>query len=308
MLTIARQRGGSNLEKPSEIVRGAACRLPWAWDRLCFGVAFQEASLLGLRDVVNNIAPASIVGDVVWVRDNEGNPAAYLDVWSYIEFPSAPVHDAPSTEVTMYVRFKKIGTAVQGASMIANVHTDASLPWVSWCLGDTDPATGKLDGAVYTTAQSTPLETTDTTVISTTQWVSAFLRWRTNEAPRLDVVGERSTPLSGTTNGSTLGGTLVYNAGKPVRINASDNTAASYGAYYSQVLAWGKRLTDAEMLALVYDPFGWFAPRRETIIMAGPFPVFARGGPNVQHSPDPVESSVAGPYALPVSSSQLFGG
>jgi hypothetical protein len=40
---------------------------------------------------------------------------------------------------------------------------------------------------------------------------------------------------------------------------------------YSQAMVWSRRLTDTELQALVEDPYGWYSPRRSTVIVAEPY-------------------------------------
>ena len=68
-------------------------------------------------------------------------------------------------------------------------------------------------------------------------------------------------------------------APQPIRINATDNPAiGTYCGSYSQAMVWSRRLTDTELQAIVADPYGWYSPRRSTVIVDSPYALPFGGG------------------------------
>lgn len=285
-LSLATRTAGRHL-KPADIVRGKAARLSWVWDSLCLGVPLAETSREGFRDVANNVlgilATGSAdgtgvlgVGVPTWTTDTRGNPACRfdLDAAVYVEFADYPQHDRPSSALTAYIRYKRNVAADDDGGLFANKHTFNASPWTTWSLTGGPPGSNdKVYGSVSVGGTNFSLPV-GTLTIPTTEYVSVFLRWRSGEAPRMDVYGETGKLLETLTGGSTATGTLTYAAGMPVRINASEGAQQGNGMDFSQALLWGRKLSDVEVASLVQDPFGWYAPRRESVLFAGPFPVF----------------------------------
>lgn len=278
MLTIV-QRSAANLDKPTEVVRGQASRLPWAWAGLCFGVALQDANNEGLRDIVNNVAP-DYPGMAVWTRDNRGNPAVqYVQdavIYSFTSWPDSKVHDKPTTALTAYLRMRPTGASTNDGGAFYNP-AGTSAPWSSWGIqgGNPDPTT--MYGTISlgtTTEYSTPF----TASIPTTEWYSVFLRWQSGSTLTMDVLGERGNIVSSVAGGSALTGSIGYYAGWGVRLNAAGVNATNYFGIYSQAMVWDRRLTNTEMSALVADPYGWYAPRRATVLTSSPYGLPFGGG------------------------------
>ena len=281
MLAVT-SRAAALLEKPTEIVRGRASRLPWAWDKLCFAVPLHEQSRYGMYDIANNVAP-NVVNNILWARDNRGNPALSWTTGGAerLEWPDHPRHDSPATALTFYVRVRNKGTSTTDGGLLVNWYDAAAEPWVSWGVqgGSVDPLKLYATLAIGATAHVVG----ETVAMPTNEYISVFYRWASGLAPQLDVLGERGNVLSTLVGGSTVSGTIGYSAGKNIRLNASEGTTSNYNGVYSQVLVWSRRLNDVEMTALVADPFGWYSPRRETLAISSPFPVFGLANPGLQY-------------------------
>lgn len=282
MLTIV-QRGGATREKPPEVVRGQSSRLPWAWDGLCFAVPFNDATRDSTRDLIYNAAPSEWVGSPVWGKDNRGNVAAFSDTATYFGYAETAVHTRPSTALTVCARLRRIGAAVAGTGALAcKVHTPAGVGGIYnvWRMAPSDLDPAKLSGAISISGTEYYWVSSGYST-DTSTWMSAFLRWSSGTEPRLDVLGERGQSYDSTGPGSALSGTLTYNTStpQPIRINQGDTvSSAAYNAAYSQVLVWSRRLTDTELQALVADPYGWYSPRRATIVSSSPYPLVFGGG------------------------------
>lgn len=279
MLAVADRTGMGRADKPQTAVQGQACRMPWAWNGLCFGVAFHEASLLGIRDIVNNVAPSTVSG-LAWTTDSYGNPAANLGLSSYLYWPDSPVHDRPSTEVTAAVRLKRSGTPEDWGTIFGNYY-GASAPYQTWSIGQHSTNVGKVC-SIISTAGVDHLSGASATALPTTEYVNVFLRWRTGVTSEISVFGERGNWLH-TTVGVIASGSLSYAASMGVRMNATDGTTENFGGHYSQAMVWSRMLTDTEIRWLCLDPFGWYAPRRESVAVAGPFPIFGMAGPGMTY-------------------------
>lgn len=268
------RHGPGFLEKSVEPVRGDVSRLSWAWDGLCFAVPFNDATRDSARDMVVNAAP-SVVSGLAWTKDNRGNPAALLGATSYIDYPDNPAHNKPSTQITAYVRLRRAGTP-DSSGGVAGKRTSTGT-FLSWAFYDSDTrpqamqAYLSVGGAAYSIRY-------DAYLIPDTEWTSFFLRWTSGATARFDILGERGTVIGSATSDSVLTGIIPYSAGEPIRINASDITTQNYYGAYSQVMLWSRVLTDAEIQALVADPFGWYAPRRETVVTAGVYPIVPGAG------------------------------
>lgn len=274
MLTIV-QRGGATREKPPEVVRGQSSRLPWAWDGLCFAVAFNDATRDSARDLVWGAAPSSVSG-LVWTRDNRGNPAPFLGDDKWISYPDNPAHNRPSTAVTAYVRLLRSSTRESGTSysgVFGKRYSSSSPPWNSWQIAG-DVNNTSLIGHIAVGGGGAYQEMESAYVLPTTEWMNAVLRWRSGSAPRFDIIGDRGDVRSAVVFGSTVTGTIVYAAGQTITFNASEVDNVNYIATYSQGMLWSRYLTDAELQALIADPYGWYSPRRETIGISSPYPLF----------------------------------
>lgn len=263
------------VDKPSTVVRGIQTRLPWAWTGLCFGVAFREPTTEGYRDYVTNRPYSSALGPL-WTRDGRGNTAGGFDVAvnGYLEYAMAPQYERPTSEVTVYMRVKRRGNGVAWGGYVCKVYHATNSPWLSWGIAEDGGSAGKEYGHIA--VGGTPYDTPDTGVISTTEWTNHFLRWRSGEAPKLEVYSEAGPLATSATYGGTVSGTLSYGVSQPLRINSNETGANQIAyAYYSQCMVWSRKLADAEVASLVADPFGWYAPRRETLVVANPFPIAA---------------------------------
>lgn len=274
MLTIV-QRGGATREKPPEVVRGQSSRLPWAWDGLCFAVPLNDSTRDSARDLLYNVPPSSVSGTLTWVRDNRGNPAAWLNDNSWIEYPDTAAHNKASSAITAYVRFRRAATvAALGAAGLFTKEYDASIFQDAWGIAQRDSG-GHVLAASITVNGGTNYYWETSYVTTTTEWVNAFLRWRSGESPTLHLLGEHGAVLDSASLGSTVSGTIDYTTGRPVRINANNELDDNFNANYSQAMIWSRRLTDTEVQALVADPYGWYSPRRETIGLSSPYPLLA---------------------------------
>lgn len=280
MLTIV-QRGGATREKPPEAVRGYSSRLPWAWDGLCFGVPFNDATRDSARDLVVNAAPSEWVGSPVFGKDDRGNITAVASPTAYLGYANNPAHNRPTTALTAYVRMRRASTATTvAAGVFSKAHnlTDDP-PYNVWEIGagDTDPT--MLSSSLAIGAGEYYFVDAYTT--DTTTWISVFLRWASGSAPTQSVLGERGQVLSTETYTSAVSGSLTYNTvdpAQPIRLNTHSTPSDVYSAAYSQCMVWSRRLSDTELQALVADPYGWYSPRRSTIVGSSPYPLLFGDG------------------------------
>lgn len=277
MLAVVRH-GPGFLEKSTEPVQGYASRLPWAWDGLCFAVPFNDSSQQSARDLVANAAPSEWSGSPTWTADNRGNTALLLDSTSYIGYADNPIHNKPSTALTVYVRLRRAGSPTPPKGIAGKVYAPPFTdPWTTWGIQSTDTDTVKLATSITVGGVNNYFENTSYST-DTTTWLSVFTRWRSGSTLTQDVLGEHGQ-LYSTVSSGTITGTLSYpGTSYPLRINALDDPAGNHYAAYSQVLVWSRRLTDTEVQALVSDPFGWYAPRRETVVIGGAFPLILGAG------------------------------
>lgn len=274
MLAVVARDAAGKVQKPQGVVRRQACRQPWAWNGLCFGVAFHEASTLGVRDVVNNVAPTTMFG-LTWAADGLGNPSAVLGPSSYLEYPDNPTHDRPSTALTAYVRFKRVGTPDTWGGIFCNVHTPGVSPYSTWSIHQHETSVGQLGGILSTPGYYEFGPTA--TVLPSTEYVNIFLRWHAGVWLDLVAYGERGNYIIGT-NGS-LSGTLAY-TGQGLRLNANDATDQNFAGHYSQAMVWNRKLSDTEVQWLCSDPFGWYSPAAQTVGLSAGFPLVL-GGPSM---------------------------
>lgn len=278
MLTIV-QRGGSTREKPPEVVRGQSCRLPWAWDGLCFGVPFNDATRDSARDLVTNAAPSAWINTPSWTKDNRGNNAALMSSGAYVEYANNPAHDRPTTAITVYARIRRAGTPALPASGLFAKIINMNAMFDTWWMGATDADATKLSAAL--TVDGTDYYWENSSYITdTSTWLSLFLRWSSGTVPVQDVLGERGQSYSTAAYTGAVSGTLTYAVpAQPIRVNVGELLeTGTYAAAYSQLMLWSRRLTDAELQALVADPYGWYSPRRETIGLSSPYPLAFGGG------------------------------
>jgi hypothetical protein len=283
MLTIV-QRGGATREKPPEVVRGYASRLPWAWDGLCFAAPFNDATQDSARDLVTNAAPSEWYTSVAppsWTKDNRGNVAIKLPYGTYLGYADNPMHKSPTTALTAYVRFRRIAGNPPGWGFFAKVHTPAVDPYDTWGIQYTSADATKLSSLIAVNGVYRYWENADY-IVDTATWLSVFLRWTSGTAPVQEILSERGQILSSSPLDTALTGTLAYSTGRPIRINATDDPPPGAGETvsgdYSQAMLWSRRLTDTELQAIVADPYGWYSPRRETIGVSSPYPLVFGGG------------------------------
>lgn len=271
MLTLVERASVGRNEKPSTIVREQACRLPWAWNGLCFAVPFHVADNEGTRDIATNTAPVTR-SNLAWTRDAGGNTAADMSNSAYLLYPDLPTHDRPSTELTVFARLKWAGTSDTYGGIVSN-KISLSSPWSTWALNQAGTSSGQIEGQVTTAGVYWGI-TTSGVALLTSEVSNVFLRWRLGDKATLHVLSERGRTLSTADSGGALPtGSLTYQAGEAIRINASEDVAANFSGHYSQVMVWSRQLSTVEMQALTCDPFGWYAPRRESLVVASPFPV-----------------------------------
>lgn len=277
MLTIV-QRGGATREKPPEVVRGAASRLPWAWDGLCFAVPFNDSTRDSAREIVANVAPSEWVGTPGWAKDNRGNVAAALGTDTYMGYPEDPRHNRPSTALTVYIRLRRTAATAITPAICGKVYSPTNdAPWTTWSLNASDTDASKFAGSITVGGLNYWIDSTSQTYTSdTATWLSIFLRWASGTAPAIQVMGERGQVYQTLDLGSTVTGSLSYpGTPQPLRLNTSSGPASgTYQAHWSQMLVWSRRLTDTEVQALVSDPYGWYSPRRETVGLSSPYPLF----------------------------------
>lgn len=275
MLTIVQRSGGLRGKPPiSRAVRGYSSRLPWVWDGLCFAVPFTDATQDAARDIVVNAAPSTVSG-LGWTRDNRGNVAAAMGISSYLSYPDNPAHNAPAAAVTVYVRVRRASQSYEESSGLLTKRYAAVAPWLSWGI-ITDVANGPY--AAHMTVAGDWWYWVDTYTPNLTDWLSVVLRWRSGEAPVLMVFGERGDLKSSAVNPYPLTGAISYASGLPITFNATERDDLNYWADYSQGMVWSRYLTDAELQALVEDPFGWYSPRRSTVGSSSPYPLVFGGG------------------------------
>lgn len=280
MLTIV-QRGGATREKPPEAVRGMSSRLPWAWDGMCFAVPFNDATRDSARDLVLNAPPSSIGGTLKWSKDNRGNTAAYMDASCGVDYADNPVHNAPSTALTAYVRMRRAGTGIASAGVFLKLYDPSAQPVVTWAIQHSDTGNNTLAANLPVTTEGMVQNYWEAPgyVLPTTVWVSVFLRWRSGEVPVLEIFGERGETLTSAPAPWALGGSLIYSASaQPLRLNTMNFSGDNYNCDYSQAMLWKRKLTNAEVQALVADPYGWYSPRRTTVVTSSPYPLVLGSG------------------------------
>lgn len=281
MLTIAPRESIGRSQKPTTVMRGQASRLPWAWTGLCFAVPFHQSGNEGTRDIANNVTP-SIRNNVLWTRDASGNTAGDLraETDARLEYPDTPTHDRPSTELTVHVRLKWNGFLNGWPEFYGGIacnRISTIEPWSTWAVNQNAGNNGIIEGQVTVNGKVRPLLATDVT-LPTTEYSNIFLRWRSGEAVVMDIFGEHGQTLTSSAGSATASGTLTYQAGEGIRINAGEDQSVNFTAYYSQVMVWSRKLTTTEMTWLTQDPFGWYSPRRETVGISSPYPLIGGGG------------------------------
>lgn len=276
MLTVV-ERGPASLEKPPQPVRGHAARLPWAWDGLCFALPVSASNSEGVRDIATNVS-ASTTNNLSWTTDNRGNAAVRLGDASYVQYPDNPRHDQPATELTIYVRLRFRGGADSdsyGGIITNRYFWDA--PWNSYAMSsDVTPGICRFQVTINGTQYAT-----DTLVsgLPTTRYVNLFGRWRTGDTMTLDCLKDGGAVEIAQAISSIHTGTIPYQAGETMWVGCAEQFDKNFGADYSQVLVWSRRLSDTEVQALAIDPYGWCSPRRETVVVAGSFPLVVGAPP-----------------------------
>lgn len=271
MLTITAREAIGKAQKPADVVRGEASRLPWMWDGLCFAVPFNESTRDSARDIITNAAPSTVSG-LVWTRDDRGNAAANLGTSSSIDYLDNPTHNRPSTALTAYIRLRRAGATEISGGLFAK-RRQASPLEITWGIRHSDGQNNSLSS--HLTVSGTVHEWESSYVLPTNAWVNVFLRWQSGKIPNYRVLGERGNTLNNTSGDNVVTGSLTYGTGEPIRLNAF---STNFNGDYSQAMVWNRRLNDDELIALVLDPFGWYAPRRETTVVAGAFPFVPGAG------------------------------
>jgi hypothetical protein len=277
-LALVRQALSQRAKSHDDIMRGVEARLPWVWDQLCFGAVMRETGADAFLDVVNGVRGVGNAAGIGsgWKTDNHGNPSFLMSTVHYVEYPDHPVHDRPDTALTAMVRYRIFGTTAN-TGVFTLPHTIGASPWMTW--GIISPATSIRAVRGHLTVDGTPVTmAVSGTVIAIRLDVTVFLRWRSGEAPQVDVYDERGNLLSQVVHGSSLTGSLTYDASKGIRLNATDDVSPCGNNIYSQALLWSRRLTDTETVALTMDPYGWYSPRRMTVGLSGVYLVPFGGG------------------------------
>lgn len=284
MLDIVSRNPAGKVTKPIDFVRGTSCRLPWVWDKLVFAVPMHENSFIGLRDVVSNVSgsvntPSNFTPGFGWQKDTRGNAVSYFTSVDYCQYTDNPTHDSPSTEFTAYVRFQYITQGDPWGGYLANPHTDGGPLFSTWSIQDN--GNGLYQPYSELSISGTEYFISSTSALDQSQYYSFFLRWRSGEAPSLSVYDDKGLLKQSTTYGSTISGSLTYNTGQGIRLNSMESTSGNGDNKYSQALVWGRKLSDTEIIAFLGDPFGWYSPHRETIVLAGAYPIGLIGTPQI---------------------------
>jgi hypothetical protein len=274
MLTVV-QRSPASREKPSDVVPGLASRLPWAWHGLCFAVPFVEPNRYVTRDLVSGATPSEWSGSITWNnKDGRANNTAVFASGSYMGFADTPQHCTPSDALTAYVRGRRTylgATAVEG--LLAKVHTVGSgTTPVTWAIQTPVAGHNNYSGSITVGGTNYAWDASGSSVSGAGQ-LNLFLRWASGEAPKITVLSDRGGPLFEGAYGTAVTGTLSYGSAQPLRINAGDDPATDGTPIHFdlQAMVWSRKLSDAELTALCEDPYGWYAPRRETIGINGPY-------------------------------------
>lgn len=251
--------------------------MPWAWTNLVFAVPILDANPDGLRDVVTGVRPSTILNPT-WTQDKRGNPSVRLSpsgAAGYAEWPHHPLHDTPSTALTVLVRLCRFGTADLTGGVFCNPYGDGVAPNQSW--GITASLAG-LRRAVYGSVGvgSTEHQSDDTSDLADSEDVTVFLRWSSGNPIVMSVFGKHGNLQHQGATGTPTG-TINYATDQGIRLNVREDLTRQYAGNYTQAMVWSRQLPDTECAALALDPFGWCSPRRETITLAGPFPVAGHG-------------------------------
>jgi hypothetical protein len=257
-----------------KLVRGAASRLPWAWDGLVFALPVISADSEGLRELAANLRPVTVTA-AGWAHDAQHNTAVVCTPASNttVQWVDQPTHDRPTTAVTVYVRHRFSGTWDNNGGLFTQKYADTD-PWDTFIIQTQSPAQGVHAGL----AISGGFERTSygTATPPTSRYVSYFARWRSGEVITLDALSDGGKPeWPQTVSAAAYTGILSYTAGQGIRLCTDEQGTLNVGGDYSQAMVWARRLTNAEITALAADPFGWVSPRRETLVLASPFPVAA---------------------------------
>jgi hypothetical protein len=270
VLAVVRHHAG-HLEKPTEVVRRYDSRLPWAWDALCIAFPFADKALGGWREVITGAQP-TVTGTVTGAVDSRGQivvrqAGGVAD--NRLDYTDAPAQKRPVSEVTVFCRFRSDGSGNDGDGVFAKIHTlSTQMSWGVYMW--TGPL--RVVGSVATTTTPTGQGTGFSGTVPTGAWVNIFFRWRDGIQSTVDVLYDGGAVAAAQGISSTvIDGTLTYGTG-PMRIFGTDSNWGA-GGDISVLMTYSRRLTDQECVALASDPFGWFAPRREAVTLAAPFPV-----------------------------------
>lgn len=227
--------------------------MPWVWGNLCSAITVLDGSLrdwaIGGQTPSTNPLPTN-------GRDARGGQILTFtgSAVGQKDFTNNGLHTRPTNAVTMFCRFRSNGVNTGAAGVFAKVW-GATTPFDSYAIIVNNNAsnTTSFQGVVQGDTSGVP------TNLGSALFANLWLRWQSPGTPTLDNLRDDGTIAAAQLLGaSALTGPITYTLTQPLRVGGDDApTRASAGGDWSLGMVWDRRLSDQEMYAVTFDPFGW---------------------------------------------------
>lgn len=245
---VRRGPGGRPVPGSVDPLRVAA---PWMWNGLSAAIAPMDGVL---RDWVSGRAPSAMVAPLA-SRDPRGGSCAFFSgtVQANQDFADTGDQDRPSTALTVFMRFRPNGTNVISSTPFAKVLSanNANI-WFFQC-GAANTASWYGSITVDGVGTSTVGGFTGTALFTNT-----WLRWQSGEVLTMDKLRDDGTAAIAQVASAAVATGSLSASTQPIRVGGGETVArAAPGGDFSVGLVWNRRLSDQEMFAVTFDPFGF---------------------------------------------------
>lgn len=230
---------------------------PWAWTGLCSAITALDGSS---RDWVSGAAP-SAYGTTMAVPGGDPRGGEILTRSGaspqFEDYAHTGFHASPSTAITVFVRFRFNGVGAGSGGVAAKVYDPAASPWDTWFFQVSAANTTIPYGSV--TVGGAPATTNGTTAVGTALYTNMWMRWASGSVMSVDYLRDDGTAAIAQQVTGVVTGAISYPATpQPLRVGGIDSASrASIGGDFSVLLMWNRSLSDPEMYAVTFDPFGF---------------------------------------------------
>ena len=200
-------------------------------------------------DIVSDWVASTFTGG--WLKEG-----SYFDgVNQYAAFPHQSRQAEPTTEITVFIRWKWNGVSDDWGGLV-NKPVLAGAPWHDYGIVQNAAFAGQLsfhvnDGAILQRTNPTPL------ALPTNRFVNIFGRWKSGEKLYINVYEDGGALYSNAETAGVIAGAIAPH-NDPIEVGSKTLGTTNFGGYFDCGGVWSRKIADGEISRICREPYAMF--------------------------------------------------